>query len=116
MPREAVSLQQKKALREWYFSHSTPRPNQQQCIQWFEERFKHCLHQSNVSRYLSARFQHLDSSSTSITSSSSLNTLKQRPGQWHKLEEILYQWQRMITAQGGLTSGEILCHKARQIG
>lgn len=106
-PRQQVTLEQRQALRNWA-SQQHPRPSQKACITWFETRFNLRISQSTVSQYLSSR---IEASITSLPADRS----RLRLGQWPDLENILYNWQRHIEAKGGVTSGEILQERARQI-
>lgn len=107
MPRIAVTEQQRRALRRWYFAQS-PRPHHKACIDWFKNTFNQPISQSTISESLSKRFSHLDTSSAS-------DRIRQRAPQWPKLEEILFQWQKSVESQGQATSGDILVEKAKEI-
>lgn len=106
-PKQRITLEQRQALRNWA-SRQHPRPSQKACITWFEARFNHRISQSTVSESLSSRFE---ASDTSLPKDRS----RIRLGQWPDLENLLYRWQRRIEEKGGITSGELLQQKARQI-
>src|SRR5438046_9837907 len=101
MPRKSISDAQRKALRDWYYSHY-PRPRQKACIKWFSDTFKHQISQSTVSESLGEHYKHLDKPSTASSSS-----YRHRAGQWPLLESILFEWQKLLESKGGVTSGDI---------
>jgi len=109
MKKKAVSIEQRRALRAWY-QRQRPRPSQRACIEWFQLQFNHKLSQSTISDSLGPRFVSLDSSAVSEVSGARLTQ-----GQWPDLENILLTWQLRIEQQGGVTSGDLLREKARQI-
>jgi hypothetical protein len=110
MPRKRpISVEQRRALRHWAH-HTTPKPSHKQCIEWFFEQYGHRLSQSSVSESLSATYTNLDDPIKTPSTS-----LRVRTGAWPELEAILFEWQLKIERQGGITTGEILQEKARQI-
>src|SRR6195952_1019881 len=108
MPRLAITIEQRRALRRWRNSQ-TPLPSHKACIDWFYTQFNHKISQSTVSESLSARFAHLDDVAASAANSQS----RHRTGQWDDLEQILAQWQHRIEARGGFTTGDIIRQKAQ---
>ena len=111
MPKnlKGISVTQRKALRAWYFAQRS-RPSQKACIAWFIATYGHKLSQSTISESLSNQYKHLDS-----VNPSSLDSQRNRTARWIDLERCLYEWQLRIEYQGGLTTGDILCEKAREI-
>jgi hypothetical protein len=67
MPRESITNQQQKTLRDWYFAQSI-KPSKKACIAWFESQFGHRISQSTVSEWLGDHFKHLDAAQTSQAS------------------------------------------------
>ena len=84
-------------------------PTQKACIAWFYAEYGHRLSQSTVSEVLNSRYQYLDSKSNPSTS------LHKGTGQWHDLENILYEWQNILNLRGAYISGDILIEKANEI-
>jgi len=109
MARTAISDRQRKALRTYYRSQ-TPRPRQRDCINWWREQFGGVIRQSSISEILSDRYSFLDEQIIPTD-----NSFRQRISEWPLLEEILSSWQARIEARGGVTSGDILTAKAREI-
>lgn len=106
--KRLISDIQRKALRDW--AHNQPRrPTQKACIAWFYAEYNHRLSQFTVSDILSSQYQYLDSKSNPSTS------IRKGTGQWHDLENILYEWQHTLNLRGAYISGDILIEKARQI-
>jgi len=106
--KRLISDIQRKALRDW--AHNQPRrPTQKACIAWFYAEYNHRLSQSTVSDILSSQYQYLDSKSNPSTS------IRKGTGQWHDLENILYEWQHTLNLRGAYISSDILIEKARQI-
>jgi hypothetical protein len=111
MTRKDITKAQKKALRDWYRGQY-PKPSQRACILWFAGQYNQRISQSTVSSLLSTQYRYLDEISPT---SRELDTLRQRQPQWPQLEEILYKWQQLIEARGGLVTGDLLSEKAREI-
>ena len=108
MPRkQRVTLEQRRALRTWVRSQHH-RPSQRACIAWFQQQFNHQLSQSTVSESLSDRFSTLDGIDR-------VEDSRIRLGQWPDLGNLLVLWQKRIEEQGGFTSGDLICEKARQV-
>lgn len=105
--RKGISLEQRRSLRKWAH-RQTPKPSQKQCIEWFLHEFSHRISQSTVSESLSKTFEHLDENPN-------LTSLRIRGGNWPEIEKILWQWQLRVEQEGGITTGEILQYKAKQI-
>lgn len=107
MPRkQALSIEQRRALRTWARSQH-PKPSQKACIEWFFNKYGHKLSQSTVSESLSSHFDTLDDSK--------ITGHRLRTGQWPDLEKVLYNWQQRIDSLGGFTTGDILQTKAQEI-
>lgn len=105
--RKGISLDQRRALRRWAH-RQTPKPTQKQCIAWFLQEYDHKLSQSTVSDSLSKAFEYLDEDLN-------LTGIRVRSGNWPEIEKILWEWQLRIEQEGGVTTGDILQHKAKQI-
>jgi hypothetical protein len=105
--RKGISLDQRRALRRWAHQQN-PKPTQKQCIQWFFDEYNHKVSQSTVSESLSKTFEHLDENSNSTS-------IRIRGGNWPEIEKILWEWQIRVEEGGGVTTGEILQNKAKQI-
>lgn len=106
-PKKPITIDQRRALRTWVRQQAT-RPSQKACIEWFGKQYNRRITQSTVSESLSSRFDSIDNNKPTEGS-------RIRLGQWPDLEAILLQWQERIEAKGGVTSGELLQEKARQI-
>jgi hypothetical protein len=106
-PRQGITIEQRRALRR-RAHRQHPKPTQKQCIEWFLQEYNHKLSQSTVSESLSTHFSHLDDCTNS-------ESKRLREGFWPDLEKVLFTWQVRIEERGGVTSGELLRAKAREI-
>lgn len=97
MPRQGISDEQQKALRDW-FQRQYPRPRQKDCIAWFFQQYNHRISQSTVSECTSDHYKHLD------VKQPPKKTFRQRTPNWPILEDILYNWQQLIERRGGLVN------------
>lgn len=104
-----MTIEQRRALRRWVFQQQK-RPSQQQAIQWFFETFQLTIRQSTVSESLSSRYSYLDDKNIQIPTNQ-----RRRVAAWPLLETALFEWQKLIELRGGVTTNEVLQHKARQI-
>lgn len=109
---KTITLEQRLALRQ-FSQQNYPRPSQKACGIWFFDKYNIRLSQSTISESLSSRFESLDKAPTS--SFPRLKGSRQRAVAWPEIELILFEWQKQIEAKGGVTSGEILQEKAKQI-
>ena len=109
--RRGVTLGQKKALRQWFFSER-PRPTHKQAIAWFKDKFNFELHQPSISLYIGPKYSYLDSESSSPLN---LQNGKRRLPKWPQIEQILYEWAHSLSQRGILYTNDILASKARQI-
>jgi DDE superfamily endonuclease/Fission yeast centromere protein N-terminal domain/Tc5 transposase DNA-binding domain len=107
--KKGISIDQRRALRKWAHQQS-PKPSQKQCIEWFYQEYQHRLSQSTVSESLSKTFAYLDGNTNPNPTS-----LRVRGGNWPEIENILWDWQIRFEQEGGVTSGDILQRKAKQI-
>jgi hypothetical protein len=106
--RHSITIDQRRALRRWVH-HQHPKPTQKQSIEWFLHEYHHKLSQSTVSESLGSRFTFLDDNQDASQS------LRVRAGYWPDLEKVLFAWQKRVDERGGLTSGELLQAKAKEI-
>jgi hypothetical protein len=113
--RTAITHEQRKALREWFFSQD-PRPSQAASIVWFHNEYGRVISQAAISHSLHDRYKHLDLASEAPSSS-----YRQRLAQWPGLEAILFDYLQIRERQQGkdafpsLVSGETLATAARTI-
>jgi hypothetical protein len=112
MPRNAITDQQRSALRRWYEDQG-PSVRQIDAINWFESQYGRRLRQSTVSESLAERYSHLDAPHSVPTTSSSRYRNKQQ--HWPVLEAILLDWQHHVERQGGTVPDELLIEKAKAI-
>ena len=107
-PRHSITIDQRRALRRWAHQQN-PKPTQKQAIDWFHQEYNHKLSQSTISESLGSRFACLDNNQNVS------QTSRVRTGYWPDLEQVLFNWQKRIDERGGLTSGELLQAKAKEI-
>ncbi|KAJ5751479.1 mariner-Tc1 transposon family protein [Penicillium nucicola] len=86
MPRQAITNQQKIALREQHRKH--PSATQTQLASWFNEVYNHRPTQSTLSAILSPKYRHLD---TYLTEHS-IKAKRCRTAKWPDLEAALVHW------------------------
>lgn len=106
--KQAITVEQRAALRAWY-QLQYPRPSQNARIEWFFDKYNHRISQSTVSESLSKQYVNLDAGNLDALSS------RNWTGQWPELEKVLYEWQKRIEKKGLFTSGELIIARARQI-
>ncbi|KAJ5729054.1 mariner-Tc1 transposon family protein [Penicillium malachiteum] len=106
MPRQAITNQQKIALREQHRKH--PSATQNQLAHWFNETYNHRPTQSTLSAILSPKYQHLDTDPTEHT----IKAKRCRTAKWPDLEAALIHW--IILAQEKITiTQDVIREKAR---
>ncbi|ANB14929.1 Pdc2p [Sugiyamaella lignohabitans] len=113
--RTAITHEQRKTLREWFFSQD-PRPSQAKSIIWFHEKFGRVISQAAISHSLHDRYKHLDFAAGAPSSA-----FRQRSAQWPELEAILFDYLQAIEKKRGKSafpssvSGETLTKAAKTI-
>jgi hypothetical protein len=88
--RTAITKEQKRQLRVWYFAHAKP-PGHSAAAAWFQTRFKLKIRQSTISKALSAQYKYLDTEGE-LKGNAIWNT---KP-RWPELDEVLFAWQQTL--------------------
>ncbi|KAI1007383.1 hypothetical protein K3495_g839 [Podosphaera aphanis] len=110
MPRQSVTIEQRRALRQWRKSQTEP-VTQKACIEWFSREFNHDISQSTVSESLSSKYSYLDEASLTLVDDQARN----RAGLYDDLETLLSKWQFGSETQGNTVTSENIRQKARLI-
>ena len=105
--RLGISDAQKQALRA-FWSNSSPRPTQRECVNWFQAQFRHQISRVSVSRILSSQYEHLDTgpAGASMRASSS---------HWPILDQKLSDWADGHINNGYPMTGALLQYKAAEL-
>ena len=106
-----LTLVQKKDLRAWHKKQLT-KPSLKQTAAYALRELNVKVHQSQISRLLSNKFEALDTLEASYLCG---KASKLRVGQYSTLEEILYRWQVEMESRGVPTTGEVLQAQAVKI-
>lgn len=85
---------------------------QKACIAWFLDQYQTRVSQSTISESLSTRFAYLDGAPQAHDQEA---RRRRRDATWLQLEAVLFDWQKLIEQRGGVTTGEVLQEKAKQI-
>jgi hypothetical protein len=104
--RKGISDAQKQALRV-YASETHPTPSQRACVEWFRSQFGRLIDRATVSRILSSKYQHLDTSPASLS-------MRTSASHWPILDEKLFEWQQRHQDAGFPITGPLLRLKAIQ--
>src|SRR5579871_3965952 len=88
--RHKITDKQRAALRERYAVQKAAGAaiDHKSMARWFEDTFQFAIDQSQVSRYLSSRYEHLDISVIRPESS------KNRASKWPVLGQALFVWEQ----------------------
>lgn len=104
--RSSITFSQRLALRREHAAH--PYKSYQALQEWFEATYGRNISASIISRTLSSRYDHLDSSTEKGLCKKRINTEK-----WPELENALFQW--ILSAQGRITiSQDVIRTKAQE--
>jgi len=99
-----LTLVQKKDLRAWHKKQLT-KPSLKQTAAYALRELNVKVHDSQISRLLSNKFEALDTLEAAYLSGKGC---KLRVGQYSTLEEILYRWQVEMESRGVPIIGEVL--------
>jgi hypothetical protein len=111
MARQALSNEQQKAIRNFYFVTQRRVSEQRDVISWFHRTHSRTLSQSQASIIFSDQYSHLDP----VRSTDDLSTKKRRSCSWPEVEQALFTWQQAMQRKGATLSGEHLRHKATEL-
>jgi hypothetical protein len=108
MARQALTYEQRKAIRTYYYVTHRRSHDQRSVISWFTRTFQQQISQPQVSKTLSQRYSYLDST----WKSDNLGIKKHRSCKWPELEQALFTWQQAMQQRGACLSGLHLKGKA----
>ena len=118
LQQQTITTTEQQQLHTFYNSQY-PHPSQRECIKWFEQLFGHSISQPACSLSLGPCFTSLDTAGVTRHSDTQLlehpNTQRCWPAQWPALEAMLIEWQLLVEAKDGVTSGCLLQVKAKEV-
>jgi hypothetical protein len=108
MTRQALTDEQRKAIRKYYYITRRKAHDQRAVISWFERTYKLSLSQPQVSKILIKQYAYLDQ----LPETDNLTQKKRRLCIWPELERALFTWQQAMQQRKAALAGEHLKAKA----
>jgi Fission yeast centromere protein N-terminal domain/Tc5 transposase DNA-binding domain len=105
--RNAVTHEQRIAIRQFNKQTGGLRSGKE-IAAWFEAQYHRPIHESIISRTLSSKFAHLD---TSTTMPLQQTFKRRRTVEWPHVEEALFEWIRRVEKKT-VVSGDMIKEKA----
>lgn len=100
--RQAVSLAEKKAIRD-YYNQSAHRIPQKEVTEWFRKTYNKDLSQSTISEILSPKYSYLDDGSVRLG-----DIKKIRAPKFPLLDNAVYEWLQQREVEGLPISGDMI--------
>ncbi len=110
MARQALTDEQRKAVRKYFYSAHRGAIDQRAVVSWFHRTYDRSINQSQVSKILSKKYTYLDA----LQDGDDLNQKKRRSCHWPELDEALFTWQQAMQQKGAALGGEHLTLKASE--
>ncbi len=108
MARQALTDEQHKAIRTYYYVTHRRSHDQRAVMPWFTRTFQQRISQPQVSIILSQQYSYLNS----LRKSDDLCAKKHRSCKWPELKQALFTWQQAMQRRGACMSGLHLKGKA----
>jgi hypothetical protein len=111
MTRQALSDEQRKAVRRYFYITHRKAHDQRAVMSWFQRTYDQSISQPQVSRILSDEYAYLDK----LKKKDNMSHKKRRSCKWPELEQALFTWQQAMQQRGAALAGEHLKAKANNI-